>query len=241
MRHLRRLTLWGAAAAATLFLAVLSTRSEVGAQRIAAFSSPRSARIHPFDAQAETRRLASAVQDLTTEDGELKSRLALVERNMNDITGSVTRQIEEAQTTWPSAATPGPLTPAIIASIANPAAPAPAALAAPLPSPALTVPPQSHASGTTPTEYGADIGSALSVQVLRARWLGVHSAHAQVFQGLSPTVVLQETAQAKRVELHLVVGPLADEAGAARLCAKLALYRLSCRPTVFAPPHIALE
>ena len=253
MRHLRRMTLWGVAAVGTLFVAVLATRSEGGAQRLAAaFSSPRGTRAqlaaaHPFDARAETQHLAAAVRDLTAENSQLKSRLASVEQNLDDVTGSVTRQIEavKAQTTWPPDATPVPLTPALIASITNPATPAPAGLAAPLPSPPQTVPAQpaapGDASGASPTEYGVDIGSALSIQVLRARWLGVRSAHAQLFEGLAPTVVLKETPQARRVELHLVLGPLADQAKAAGLCAALAPYRLYCRATVFAPPHMALQ
>lgn len=252
MRNLRQMTLWGATAAGMLFLAVLTTRSEVGAQRLAAdLSSPQSTRTQlaarRFDAQAETRRLAAAVHDLAAQNSQLKSRLAMVEQNMADITGSVTRQIEtvKAQTAarWPSDVAPGPLTPALIASIADPAAPAPAGLAAPLPSPPPPAPLPANAapSGAASTEYGVDIGSALSIQVLRARWLGVRSAHASLFQGLLPTVVLQEIPQAKRPELRLVAGPLADKEAAARLCAALAPYRLYCRPTDFAPPHIALQ
>ena len=254
MRNLRRMTLWGAAAAGTLFLAVLTSRSEVGVQRLAAaFSSPRNTRTQlaarPLDAQAETRRLAAAVHDLTTENSQLKSRLAVVEQNMDDITGSVTRQIEavKAKTAapWPADATPGPLTPAVIASIVSPAAaPPPAGLAAPFPSRPVSAPPppaDAASSGVAPTEYGVDIGSALSIQMLRARWLGVRSAHSQLFEGLTPTVMLREIPQSKRVELRLVVGPLANDEAAVRLCAALAPYRLYCQPTVFDRQHVALQ
>jgi len=255
MRHLWRMTLWGATAASALFLAVLTTRSEVGSQRVAAvFPSLRGhaavqVAARPFDPQAATRRLAEAVHDLAAENGELKSRLAAVEHNMDDITGSVSRQIEavkaETATPWPADAKPAPVTPADIASIIAPAWP-PAGLGAPLPSrpqtsPVPRTPADAASRAAAPTEYGVDMGSALSIQVLRARWLGVRSAHPQLFEGLTPTAMLREIPQSKRVELRLVVGPLADAAAAARLCALLAPYRLYCQPTVFDRQNVALR
>lgn len=92
-----------------------------------------------------------------------------------------------------------------------------------------------------PMEYGADIGSALSIQALRARWAGIRSAHPQLLDGLAPTVTLRETPQSNRPELRLVVGPLANADAAARLCAALLPYRLYCHPTLFAGQHLALE
>jgi hypothetical protein len=252
MRHLWRMTLWGATAACALLLAVLSTRSEVGSQRIAAVFTSAHGRAQlaarSFDAQAETRRLAAAVQDLTAQNGALKSRLAAIEQNMDDITGSVTRQIEavkaETAPPWPAEAAPEPVTPAIVASIVNPTLPPPAGLAAPLPSPvAAAAPPAGEAAtpASTPSEYGVDVGSALSIEVLRARWLGIRSAHAQLFAGLTPTVVVREIPKTKRAELRLVVGPLPSSAAAAQICAALVPYRLFCQPTVFDRQHLALQ
>lgn len=254
MRHLWRMTLWGATAACALLLAVLSTRSEVGSQRIAAvfFSAHGRTQVaaRAFDAQAETRRLAAAVQDLTAENGALKSRLAAIEQNMDDITGSVTRQIEavkaETAPPWPADTAPQPVTPAIVASIVNPAVPPPAGLAVPLPGPApvaAAVPPPGEAAApdTKLTEYGVDVGSALSIEVLRARWLGIRSAHMQLFAGLTPTVALREIPKTHRAELRLVVGPLPSSAAAAQFCAALVPYRLFCQPTVFDRQHLALQ
>lgn len=250
MRHLWRTALWGATAASALLLAVLSTRSEVGSQRVAAvFSSWRGhtqVAARPFDAQAESRRLAEAVRGLTAENAQLKSRLAAIEHNMDDMTGSISRQIEAAKaqpaSPWPADANPAPVTPAVIASIVSPAVPPFAGLAAALPSRALTPPPAEAASSAGgPTQYGVDIGSALSIQALRARWLGVRTAHPQLFVGLTPTVTLRAIPQSDRVELRLVVGPLANSEAAAQLCASLVPYRLFCQPTVFDRQHVALE
>ncbi len=256
------MTLWAATAACALLVAVLASRSEVGSERIASvFSSGhRQARlpaaVPPFDAQSETRRLADAIHDLGVQNAQLRTRLAEVEQNMNDITGSVEKQIAAVKTAgpWPADAKPEPITAAEVASILMPAAgidtPAPTP---PQTSPASATAPQSpepQASTdlppitTTPAkphEYGVDIGSALSIQVLHARWLGIRSAHAQLFAGLTPSVTLREIPKAKRIELHLVVGPLASAEAATRLCVELAPYRLSCHPTVLGPDRVVLQ
>jgi hypothetical protein len=172
---------------------------------------------------------------------------------MNDITGSVTKQIAAVKAAsaapWPADEKPEPLTAPDIASIMAPAAgldtpappqtsPASAPAAEPQAStnlpPIAPLPPKPH-------EYGVDIGNALSIQVLHARWLGIRSAHAQLFAGLTPTMTLREIPKTKRVELHLVVGPLASSEAAARLCLELAPYRLYCHPTVLGPDRVALQ
>jgi len=265
MRHLWRMTLWAATAACALLVAVLASRSEVGAERIASVFSPGHppARIataeHPFDAKAETRRLADAVHDLGAENAQLRTRLAAIEQNVNDITGSVEKQIAAVKTAaakpWPADAKPEPITAADVASIMMPAA----GIETPVPSPPQTTPASVHppqasepeASANLPPiaslpavkphEYGVDIGNALSIQVLHARWLGIRSAHAQLFAGLMPAVTLREMPKTRRIELHLVVGPLASSEAAARLCLELAPYRLSCHPTVLAPDRVALQ
>jgi hypothetical protein len=271
MRHLWRMTLWAATAACALLIAVLAGRSDAGTERIASvFSSGhRHARLSaaqpPFDAQAETRRLADAVHDLGAENARLRTRLAAIEQNMNDITGSVEKQIAAVKTaaagSWPADAKPEPITAADIASIMAPAA----GLDTPVPSPPQTSPaspPPSEPQASEPQalerqasidrppiapppekphEYGVDMGNALSIQTLHARWLGIRSAHPQLFAGLIPAVTLREIPKTKRIELHLVVGPLASSEAAARLCVELAPYRLTCHPTVLAPDRVALQ
>jgi hypothetical protein len=268
MQGLWRMALWGATAASALLVAVLSTRSEVGSQRVAIILS--SLRVNSllrpgqattqiaaraFDAQAETRRLSDAVRGLAADSDKLKSRLAAVEHNMDDITGSITRQIEAAKAAtaapapWPAAAAPLPATPAVIASVVTPVVPPPTDLAAPLrQNPLLPAakqgPANAAASAGRPTErieYGVDIGSAFSIQTLRARWLSIRSAHPQLFEGLAPTVTLREVPRSNRAELRLVVGPLANAEAAAQLCASLAYFRLFCQPTMFDRRHLALQ
>jgi hypothetical protein len=309
MRHLWRMTMWGGTAAGALFVAVLASRSQVGTERIAGLFSGRSDRTQvaarpALDAQIEERRLADerrltdAVRGLTAQNDELKSRLAAVERNVDDITGSVAQQIEAIKKTYtrpvpdrpspvaaapeshaalasPPAATPPeshavlaapplaasvpqphaviaalpplPLSPPAASAPPPPPAPAQTATAEPLQSrpavPALAAAPASAAAPAPAAtlKYGVEIGNAVSIEVLRAHWLGVHSAHGKLFGGLKPVVMLRGMSHAGRIELRLVVGPLASAEAAAKLCTALAPYRLPCQPTVFSGQHIALQ
>lgn len=261
MRHLWRMTLWAATAAGALLIAVLASRSDAGTGRIASIfsSGQRHARLstadHPFDAQAEARRLAAAIRDLSAENERLRTRLAAVEQNMNDITGSVEKQIASVKAVaagpWPTDGKPEPITAPEIASIIAPAAgfemPAPAP---PQTAPAAAPVPENQSSKdlppiappvAKPREYGVDIGNATSIQVLHARWLGIRSAHAQLLAGLSPAITLREIPKTKRIELHLVVGPLGSAAEAVRLCHELAPYRLACHSIVLTPDRVALQ
>jgi hypothetical protein len=248
MRHLWRMAVWGGTAAAALFVVVLSGHSEVGSQRIATALSSLHGRggspqlaSRTFDAKTETQRLSEALHRLAVENEQLRSRLAGVEQNMDSITGSITKlEAGKAAKPVPQPATEAP-SPVSVATIVVPPAPEPAPAAGP-PLPAAAPPPAAEA-GPAPAaaaEYGVDIGSALSIQVLRARWLGIRSAHPQLFEGLTPTAMLREIPQTNRVELRLVVGPLADSEAAKKLCASLAPYRLYCQPTVFDRQRAAL-
>jgi hypothetical protein len=233
MHGLWRLVVWGSTAATALLIAVLSSRGVVGSQRAAVAAStlggatvavvqplqpapvPQQPAARPFDAQAETKKLADAVRDLSADNDELKSRLAVVEHSVDDVTGSIERQAK-ATPPWPDTGPPVPATPAAIAAVVAPALP-------------------------LPMEYGVDIGSAVSIQALRARWAGIRSAHPQLFDGLAPTIALGETQQSNRPELRLVLGPLASANAAAKLCKTLEHFRLTCQPTIFSGRHLALD
>jgi hypothetical protein len=232
MHGLWRLVVWGSTAATALLIAVLSSRGVVGSQRAAVAAStlgggtvaivqpvqtPPQTAAHSFDAQAETKKLADAVRDLAADNDELKSRLAVVEHSVDDVTGSIARQAQStAPPPWPENGPPVPATPAAIAAVIAPAMP-------------------------LPMEYGVDIGSAVSIQALRARWSGIRSAHPQLFDGLAPTISLSELPPSHRPELRLVVGPLVSADAAAKLCTTLERYRLTCQPTIFAGRHLALD
>ena len=235
MHGLWRLVVWGSTAATALLTAVLSSRGVVGSQRAAVAAttlrgsavavvqpaqSPPQPAARSFEAQAETKRLADSVRELASENDQLKARIGMVEHGMDDITGSIAQEVKTAAAaaapSWPDNATPVPSSAAEIAAVMAPALP-------------------------LPMEYGVDIGTAVSIQALRARWAGIRSAHPQLFDGLAPTVSLSEMPASRRPELRLVVGPLVSAGAAAKLCTTLERYRLTCQPTIFAGRHLALD
>ena len=95
MQRLLRQAAWGCAAAAALFVAVISGRSDNGAQRAAeAFGYAQSSEVpkHQFDAEAAARQLAGAIRGLNEDRDRLTKRLAALERDMDDTTGSIKRR-----------------------------------------------------------------------------------------------------------------------------------------------------
>jgi hypothetical protein len=268
MTGLWRLALWGGTAAGATLIAVLATHSEVGSQRaVGALSSLTGRQVALLQAEQparpaasplpglsgdDTRRLAEAVRNLSADNRELRSRLAALETNFGDLTGSVTRQIDEAKSavhptpSWPDDAT-APINAAAIASLLSPSLPPPDGLLAraaaaipPAPAPISLVaaPAQRPAEPARIDSFGIDIGSGLSIQALRARWAGMRSAHPEFFDALAPLVTLKEAkkpagAPGGTVELRLVAGPVASADTAAQLCAALAVIHLFCQPTAY--------
>lgn len=257
MQALWRQALWGSAAATALLVAILSTRSDLGAQRTAIMfsalhpSSSSSLRAgqangaaRPFDAEAATRQLAQAVRGLSEDRDRLTVRLAAVEHNLDDMTGSIRSQIEAAKNAagasaqpWPGGQPPAAATPSSVAAVAAPAAPAPAGVATPTP-PATLIEATAPAA-PAPLEYGVDLGGGPSISALRVRWNTIAAAHADLFAAMAPVVAVRE--RLGHAELRLVAGPLTTPEAAAQLCAALAPFRLACRPSLYDGQRLAVR
>lgn len=256
MAGLRRLTLWGSAAAGALLIAALTSRSPVGAQRMAGIlrrdgglaqvaqvaqtaQVPQAGQVATgsSDSAAETQRLAETVRGLAASDERIKTRLAAVEHDLDDMTGAITKQIAAADASRQSADGPS------VAATAAAAAIVPTAASGFVASPPATKPAAAEAASPAlpRTAYGVDIGSGLTIEALRARWNAIRTAHPQLFEGLQPLVGVKEVPRANRVELRLLAGPFADAAAAARLCAALTPAGLFCQPTMFDGQHLALR
>jgi hypothetical protein len=249
MRTLRRMVIWAGVAAGTVLLAVLSSRDELAAERLAGVfqtvrtpsSRPQAADAAPkFDAQTETQRLADAVRSLAAQDEEMKSRLAAVEHDVDDVTGSVTKQIEDAAAAHRAEDGPSVAATASISATMTPfsASPPPGNFAAP-----ATI--QARVMGGVPAPpeiaYGVDIASGVSLEELRTRWTAIRNAHPQLFAGLAPIATVKESPRGNRLELRLVVGPLAEAGDAAQLCTSLAAFGLFCQPAMFDGQRLALR
>jgi hypothetical protein len=271
MANLWRQAGWGLAAVAAVFVAVLSSRDELAMQRASALLVslnvlPAPPSQHQFDAESAARQLAQAVRGLVNDRDRLATRLATLERDMEDMTGSVKKQIEAVKAArsepppWPDTAPPVPMTPADVAAMVKTVSPAPAATAAADP-PSSTQPVgeavADQPSSSTPavvasaspadvprpaaTPYGADIATASTMKALHIRWKWLRSAHPAIFDGLQPLVSVKQNPRTNRTELHLLVGPYSNVEAATQFCDFIVPYHLTCQPAMFDGSHLALQ
>ena len=113
MGGMTRLGLWAGLAAACLLVAAFATRTESGARRLSdAYAAITGHSYHTAQEQQrrsaqrereledETRRLSDAVRQLHEERERLSSRIAAVERNYQDVTGSIGRLTQFPPRIW---------------------------------------------------------------------------------------------------------------------------------------------
>jgi hypothetical protein len=113
-----------------------------------------------------------------------------------------------------------------------------------LPAIALSATPAATPSEPAPaahSEYAVDIGTANTIDSLRVRWNSIKFVRAQLFDGLQPLVTFGDNPKSGRVELHLIVGPLPNEAAAVQLCSVLAASRILCQPAIYGGHRMALR
>jgi hypothetical protein len=266
MRGLRRLAIWGLSATAALAIAVAAAFSDAGSRRLLASAPPSNAAsvvqktappVAPApDRDAESRRLAEMLGVLVADREQLVARIGAIERNLEDVTGSIQRQAAAA------AAAPAPASPAATVPAApppskeaaltpvepsSPARPAPAPVAPGNPGGAdqalapaePLVAPSAVESATTRTAFGVDVGGAASFDGLRVLWASTKGSNAALLEGLHPVVATRENSRTKAVELRLIAGPLANVEAAARLCAMLTAARRYCQPVAFEGQRLA--
>ncbi|HWV44005.1 hypothetical protein [Pseudorhodoplanes sp.] len=244
------LGLWGGVAASCLLVVALATRTETAQARLAAAYAYFTGHSEAEDRQAkerrrqieDARRMSEAIRSLTEDRDRLIARMAVIERNYEDVTGS----IGKLAAARPAAETPAP-SPSATAVVATPSTPPPA-VAAP-----ASVPAQSSASAVfahaavepqqpvaVKSAFGVDIGGGQSLNVLRNAWDRARRNHAALLDGLQPVIAVRD-GRGGHVELRLVAGPIANAADAARLCASLAAAGLSCQPTIYDGQRLALR
>jgi hypothetical protein len=185
---LLRLGGWGGCAIIALAVAVSAGRTDFGDQRAsiayAAITGTQQQQtlraagaemLARADAEREVRRTAEAVRLLAAERDRLSQRIATVERNLDDLTGSIKRQREAPPAppdTHPPVVTPpawAMLPPAPAAAPATVAPPttaprnddsAPRPVAAPIETTPLTEPPPKEAASKEPAVPAGSTGSA---------------------------------------------------------------------------------
>lgn len=278
LRSLMRLAAWAAAAVCALAIAVLASRSEPGALRMGALvggSAPaqttQAAEVSPLtartsDLEFETRQLTTALRSLSTDRDRLLARVTVLERNLEDVTGSISKVTAarpaspetadqqtapprpEAPQTVEASEKPEPaphvrltaIGPSLVATISSP-------LEVPTPTPetlaqvGLSPIPVVEGNSAMRTRFGVDVGTAANLAALRGAWRNLRKNHGNLFEGLHPVVAVRDGGKPSSVELHMIVGPLVNAAAAARLCGTLGNAGLSCQPAIFDGQRLALR
>ncbi len=257
-----RLLGWGGGATLALAALALTLQTEAGTQQLqsafATVTPPQvvaKANLAPPapEKDAETKRLETLVLALANDRERLSARIASLERNLEDMTGSIKQQQAAIAATAKPAA---PLPPAPILT-----APAIAPLAmAPIPEAAAqattpwhgNVSPQAASSEPVPLppsrvasapavettdepprkpEVGIDLGGAANLDILNARWAAVKANFGPLLGGLYPRAA--QNHRPGTSDYRLLVGPLPTNAAAAQLCARFVAARITCRTTKF--------
>jgi hypothetical protein len=92
---------------------------------------------------------------------------------------------------------------------------------------------------STKTQYGLDLGTASSIDQLRAAWTLAQRRHGALLQGLTPAV--HQRPRSGRAEFHLLAGPLPSAVAAAKICAAMTAVGGICRPAVFDGQRLAVR
>lgn len=245
MRGLVRLGSWGAAAIGALLIAVMAARSDSGSRRVAgALSAEPTAStqlaVRKQELETETRQLIASVRTLSSDRDRLLARVTVLERNLEDVTGSVGR-IGNAQNSSPLPPVQLPPGPSVITSLSAPPTIAafPSSRIATGHSTARGAAPAPDSVGTV-TDFGVDIGGGPTIESLRDLWISAKGTHGGVFDGLRPVISVRD-GKPGTAELRLVIGPLSNAAAAAKICASLAASGWTCRPAVFDGQRLALR
>jgi hypothetical protein len=92
------------------------------------------------------------------------------------------------------------------------------------------------------TEFGVDLGSANSVNGLRALWRGLLKSRSNaLLTALRPIIVIKEGTNGLGMQLRLVAGPLNDAGAAARICAVLTENKRPCETAIFDGQQLSLK
>jgi hypothetical protein len=266
MRAMWRVSAWGCGAAIALAALAITTQTEVGGERLklalgtidppSAVAELTELKQRVLDKDQQARRLEVQVATLAADRDRLATRLASLERNLEDMTGSIKQQATlAAEAAVTRAATPPTLSPlANVSSVSSvtsvrtesftpPPSDTPVQAAAPSPEP-VPLPPtrvavaaEAAVDAPRKTEFGVDLGGAPTMEVLNARWAAVKANFGPLLAGLRPLAARDR--RPGTIDLRLLAGPVANPAAGAALCARFAAVRVTCRTAKFDGEQLA--
>ena len=252
LRELVRPALWGSAAVAALLVASFATQTATGKLRLAtayatitgsteitALEQAKKLAQREQALQVETRHLTEAMRNLSEDRDQLLARMVVLERNYEDVTGSIGRL------THPPRSSTEHFFPIAPSTELAPVIPPPQPM-----TPIATIPadrdgavaPQGEAAETTSarTDFGLDLGGAPTLASIRAAWNQIRRNHASLLDGLRPVVGVRD-GKGGQVDLRLIAGPISNAAVAAKLCASLTAANLTCQTATFDGQRLALR
>jgi len=261
-----RLASWGVGAVGAVIIAVLANHSYVHRRQNREAVADLARQSEEIQAVArnsrnDIRRLSAAIDTLNSDRDRLYARATALEQGLESVTGSITRQNTAFSRL---AASIPPLVVPDLKTAAPPAQPATEtsnASSSAVSSKPPAAPKAKHettdaASGVTAsiradptpavevavprTQFGVDLGTARSIDGLRALWRRMTAAHPSVLSDLRPVIGLKERKGMSGLELRLVAGPLDDAARAAGICAAVTASRHSCATTTFEGQQLAM-
>lgn len=270
-----RLSLWGGAATVAVAATLLILNADLGLDRIVqALSQPDSEQkialedtlIKRVEAQRaeENRRLETRLRELAADRDKLNARLATLEQNFSDLTGSIKRDMSAVAATAlaakqePAAApapvlTAPPSTTAAASTVPAKPEPAPqvqarAADAPPRSDIAVEKPPQVVNVPLPPTRVAT--ATQAPPEEPRKPELGVDLGGARSMEILQARWVAVKANFGPVIEglrplagyddrpgiipYRLIVGPLPNGAAAAQICSRLHASKVPCRPVDYA-------
>jgi hypothetical protein len=118
--------------------------------------------------------------------------------------------------------------------------PAPTEIAAVPPRPADASESEAPAIAVQQTHFAIDLGSANTIDGLRAIWRGVIKSNPEIAT-LRPIIMIREASTGSGMQLRLGAGPLVNAAVAATLCAGLAESYRRCETTVFDGQRLSMR
>jgi len=268
MTALWRLGAWGAAAIAALLLVAFISMSGTGSQRLGLAFAPAELPVRPVATvtvapahnDAEIKRMAMELQTLTADRDRVSARIASLEKQLDDLTGSIKRLADipppSSPPPAPSAPPPTPQSPAAVApSISSPLAMPDATSPAP-PNHADTAQPESVATVEEPSSdpvpippertpavsaatveapqsgFGVALAAASSLEIARLQWTAAKANFGSMLANLQPRAASERRGGA--VHYRLVAGPLPTYTAASRLCARIVAAHAICQPVKFA-------
>lgn len=119
-------------------------------------------------------------------------------------------------------------------------APAPIEVAAASAKPPEATENEAPAIAVQQTRFAIELGSANSIDGLRALWRGVTKTNPEI-AALRPIIMIKESSAGLGMQLRLGAGPLINAAAAAKLCAGLAENERHCETTVFDGQRLSMR